>query len=296
MRIVAERQIDRRFAADLVADSLQGETESLGRLVELAQPLVFNLAQKFYLSPQDAEDASQEILIKLITRLDRFDPDRGTFRAWVLGIARNHLLDTRRKLGRMESQITSIEGYFDALDAVPDERIRDTSRLGPEDRSIALEANASCLLGMLLCLDREQRLVLIVGDVLSIPAPEAAAVFDLTAATFRQKLSRARKDLYSFMDLKCGLVNSANPCRCYRKAKGFAAAGWIDPEKRVWTDTLYENARVFADGNAEPAFDSLDSAYAEQFTGLPQYDADRSVVDIEQILSNPQVRRLFHFE
>jgi hypothetical protein len=43
----------------------------------------------------------------------------------------------------------------------------------------------------------------------------------VSPANFRQLLSRARHDLYQFMNNKCGLVNQSNPCRCARKAAVF---------------------------------------------------------------------------
>lgn len=46
---------------------------------------------------------------------------------------------------------------------------------------------------------------------------------------FRQRLCRARADLYRFMDKKCGLVNQNNPCRFHKKMKGFIKEGWVDP-------------------------------------------------------------------
>ena len=56
----------------------------------------------------------------------------------------------------------------------------------------------------------------------------AAELLEITREAFRQRLTRARRDLASFMNDKCGLVNSANPCRCAKKTRGFIAAGHVD--------------------------------------------------------------------
>ena len=76
------------------------------------------------------------------------------------------------------------------------------------------EAKIGCTMGMLLCLDRKQRLIFTLGEILGASDTVGAAVLEMTADNFRQSLARARRDLYSFMSDKCGLVNKSNPCRC----------------------------------------------------------------------------------
>jgi Sigma-70 region 2 len=55
-----------------VRAALEGDKEALERLVEKVQPLVYRLALRFFGNTADAEDASQEALIQIVTRLDRF--------------------------------------------------------------------------------------------------------------------------------------------------------------------------------------------------------------------------------
>src|SRR4029077_20576106 len=90
---------------------------------------------------------------------------------------------------------------------------------------LVTEAMLSCTSGMLLCLDREQRLTFILGAIFGVSDPVAAEVLEITPDNFRQPLARARRDLGNFMNDKCGLVNQANPCRCGKKAPGLLPAG-----------------------------------------------------------------------
>jgi RNA polymerase sigma factor (sigma-70 family) len=279
--------IENTQALSWVDSALQGDQKALENLSQSLRPLIFNLCQKFFLSPEDAEDNTQEILIKVITKLGLFDREKGQWVTWVLRIAKNHLLDFRRTKGRMEAQVGSFDQYFSALEQVPDEALSDPHQIGPEDHLLAMEANASCLLGMLLCLEQKQRLVIILGDVLEVPAAQGGAILEVSADNFRQLLSRARKELHSFMHQRCGLINKANPCRCHKKAKGFLQAGWLHPEKRVWADAHYENAAVFSEENAPKAFSLLERAYASQFRGLPSYDDPQAGVDLSNILADP---------
>ena len=92
------------------------------------------------------------------------------------------------------------------------------------------EAKVGCTLAMMMCLDRRQRVVFILGEILGVTDRVGAEVSELSPENFRQVLARTRRDLYSFMNDKCGLVNEANPCRCARKTRGFIDKGYVDPK------------------------------------------------------------------
>ena len=83
--------------------------------------------------------------------------------------------------------------------------------------------------GMLLCLDRTQRLVFTLGSVLGVDSELGGEIMEISPANFRQQLSRARKQLSNYMNEKCGLMNKDNPCSCARKTKALMKAGYIDP-------------------------------------------------------------------
>ena len=86
------------------------------------------------------------------------------------------------------------------------------------------------MLGMLLCLTREQRMAFILGAIFEVPSDIAGEVLGLSPEAFRKRLERARADLTSFMNAKCGLVNPNNPCRCPKKTAALIREGWVDPE------------------------------------------------------------------
>ena len=58
----------------------------------------------------------------------------------------------------------------------------------------------ACTCGMLLCLDREQRLAYILGAILDVSDSVAAEVLEITSESFRQRLARTRRDLRNFVD------------------------------------------------------------------------------------------------
>ena len=65
----------------------------------------------------------------------------------------------------------------------------------PDQRLLEEEVKIGCTRGMLLCLDREERLAYILGDVFELRSDEAGLVLDISPAAFRKRLSRARERL-----------------------------------------------------------------------------------------------------
>ena len=80
---------------DLVRAAAAGSRSALEEIVGRIQGRIYGLALRMLYHPADAEDATQEILIKVITRLDGFRGD-GPFPAWVYRIAVNHLKSVRK--------------------------------------------------------------------------------------------------------------------------------------------------------------------------------------------------------
>ena len=137
------------------------------------------------------------------------------------------------------------------------------------------EARISCSSGMLLCLDREQRLVYILGTILGVSDTVGAELLETSRDSFRQKLSRARRDLHSFMQQRCGLVNKANPCRCAKKTQAFMKAGYVTADNLLFAKAHVARVRDVSP-NAHKAIDALDVAYAEIHRGQ---DQDRPIRD-----------------
>ena len=72
----------------LVARACSGDREALADLVRWHQGWIYNIALRMLYHPQDAEDATQEILIKVVTQLSSFE-GRSSFRTWLYRRKRN---------------------------------------------------------------------------------------------------------------------------------------------------------------------------------------------------------------
>lgn len=249
----------------LVTSAQQGDMAVLDELVRRHQSWVFNLALRMVWRRPVAEDATQEILIKAVTHLGGFE-GRSRFSTWLHRIAVNHLLNVRKS--EMEEKAMTFTDMGASLDAVKEEDLPDEKTLPATRHIIVEEARLGCITAMLMCLDRRQRMAFILGEVMGEDSETAAAALDVTPANFRQLLSRARHDLYQFMNDKCGLVNTANPCRCARKAAGFMRHGWLDP-----ADLQFTKDRVSSVQRAAPEhlreLDGLDMEHAALYREQP---------------------------
>jgi hypothetical protein len=106
------------------------------------------------------------------------------------------------------------------------------------------EIKIGCTQGMLLCLDRAHRLAYILGEILELESPEAAAILEIKPATFRKQLSRARAEIVSFTRMKCGLVNPQNKCRCRRRVSHALQMKRVDSRHLLFAHDI-ERARRF---------------------------------------------------
>ncbi|TGM51788.1 RNA polymerase sigma factor [Leptospira biflexa] len=210
----------------LIEKARTGDRRALETLLKGVQSWIYNVIRRILLNPEEAEDATQEVLFKLATNLAAYDSNRASFKTWAYRITVNYALNAKR--GKLEELTTGFSGYANELKQMPDIEVPTDELMNPENRILVEEAKASCTLGMLLCLDREQRISLLMADIMGLSDKESAEIIGISHDAFRKRLSRARQDLYKFMDDKCGLINTSNPCRCSKKMKSFQNHGWID--------------------------------------------------------------------
>lgn len=223
-----------------VARAKAGDRNALESVVRAVQQDVYGVALRFLSHPQDAEDATQEILIRVITGLEGFRGDSG-FRTWVYRVACNRLLTLRKQ--RMEQRSMSFEEFGEDLA----QGLSDDSLSVEYDLDEALlleEVKIGCTLAMLMCLDRNHRLAYILGEIVELDHREAAEVLEIAPAAFRKRLSRARASIASFMTSRCGLANPANACRCRRRVATAVDLGRVDPANLLFASSL-DHAKRF---------------------------------------------------
>ncbi|MCE7996614.1 MAG: RNA polymerase sigma factor [Roseivirga sp.] len=208
----------------LIQQAISGDSSSLEKLIKKYQDWIFNVAVNFTGDRDEAADLSQEVLIKMITKLSSFRQD-SQFTTWLFRITKNHFLNSKRRQTELNS--LSFEAFGQGLDLAPD--IPLSNHIEPEGKLLVKEAKLSCMKGMLLCLEPAQRMIYILGELFEFPDTIGGEIMEISKANFRVKLHRSRQQLYNFMNEKCGLVNKNNPCRCANKTAAFIEKGFVDP-------------------------------------------------------------------
>jgi RNA polymerase sigma factor (sigma-70 family) len=273
---------------DLVAQAQNGNREALETLIVRHQRWIYNIVLRMVYHPQDAEDATQEILIKLLTRLATFE-GRSSFRTWLYRLVFNHILNMKR--GRVEAANWTFNAYGDGLNRAPDEDLPDPNSVPADLVMLVDEARIGCTSGMLLCLDREQRLTYILGEIFGVTDSIGAELLQISRDNFRQKLSRARRDLHNFMQNQCGLINESNPCRCAKKTQAFIRAGYIDPANLLFAKERVMHVREVA-GKTHEDIDSLDTAYAEIHRDHPFQNGPDFVASLRRLMEQANFKSI----
>jgi RNA polymerase sigma factor (sigma-70 family) len=254
--------------ARLARRAQSGERAALEELLGALQDDVYNLAVRMLWHPEDAEDATQEILVKVATRLSSYRGEAAV-RTWTFRVAANHLATTRRR--RMERAAMT----FDRFAADLAEGLADPSDHGVDEALLEQEVKLGCTQAMLLCLDREHRLALILGIVFGVSSTEAAEILDVAPATYRKRLQRARARIGAFLEGHCGLVDPRNTCRCARRIDAAVACRRVVPDRLLFADRRRRSARL-ARGVAE--MERLHAA-AAILRSHPDYRASARVLD-----------------
>lgn len=212
-----------------VAAAQGGDRDALERVVAAVQDRLYQLAVRFLADPHEARDATQEILVLLVTRLSAFE-GRSAFTTWAYRLAVNALIDMRRRNARF-AELT-----FEAFALDLETGLADDSNPHADDVVMTNELRMACTSAMLLCLDLDQRVAYVLGDILQLDHTEASAVVGVSPAAFRKRLSRARKAVVAFTASHCGLANSSARCRCPRRLPAALAAGRLRPGETPFTD------------------------------------------------------------
>ena len=273
----------------LIERTQNGDLTALDALVRRHQPFIYNVAWKMVHDPNDAWDLTQEVLVIVITKLGQFQ-GKSSFRTWLYRIVFNEFLRGKRRSS--EAQFSSFEEYGERLEAVPSAELTIQEEI--EQAELSKEMQIRCMSGMLMCLTREQRLIYIIGDSFGIDHKLGAEIFGLSPANFRVKLHRARKELYNYMNDKCGLVNSDNPCRCPKKAKTLKQMGVLDEQKMEFNVGHRHRIAEYVEANYAEAGELFAAKITELYRNHPaRADFGRDTL-IKEVLENEDLIGYFN--
>lgn len=208
----------------LVKEATAGDKKALEILVASVQDLVFNLSLRMLGTFADAEDATQDILLKMITHLSSFRGD-SSFTTWVFRIAANHLKNYKKHM--FAHYPLSFEYYGDDIENGKIQEAPDLTQNVERD-ILAEELKMSCTNVMLQCLDTESRCIFILGTMFKIDSRIAGDILEMTPEAYRQRLSRIRKKMAEFLGQYCGEYGGGR-CKCKDRVNYAIQNHRIDP-------------------------------------------------------------------
>ncbi|RKI23960.1 RNA polymerase sigma factor [bacterium 1xD8-6] len=208
----------------LVDKATAGDKNALETLIASVQDIVFNLSLRMLGTFADAEDATQDILLKMITHLSSFRGD-SAFTTWVFRIAVNHLKNYKKHM--FAHHPLSFEYYGNDIENGKIEDVPDLTQNVEKD-ILAEELKMSCTNVMLQCLDMESRCIFILGTMFKIDSRIAGDILEMTPEAYRQRLSRIRKKMADFLGEYCGEYGRGR-CKCKERVNYAIQSHRINP-------------------------------------------------------------------
>lgn len=193
----------------LVDKATAGDREALEAVILNVQDLVFNLSLRMLGTFPDAEDAAQDILLKVITHLSSFNKE-SAFSTWVFRIAVNHLKNYQKHM--FAKHPLSFEFYGEDIKNGNIHDVPDLTQ-NVEKALLAEELKLSCTNVMLQCLDAESRCIFVLGTMFQTDSRIAGEILGISPEAYRQRLSRVRKKMADFLSEYCGEYGNGT-CRC----------------------------------------------------------------------------------
>jgi RNA polymerase sigma-70 factor (ECF subfamily) len=185
---------DAHVAAMLVRRCIAGEAAAWEEIVQRYHRRIYNICYRFSGSPDQAQDLTQEVFIKMYGSMKSYEVQRAAFMTWVTTITRNLLVDYFRK--SKQDRVT------DSLDAAPSEhedamplseRIPDKSL--PPDARVQSRETKETVHRALQKLSPDLREAVILRDLQDMDYREIATVLRVPEGTVKSRINRGRAEL-----------------------------------------------------------------------------------------------------
>lgn len=179
----------------LVEQSRKGDVDAFEELIRDYKKNAYNTAWGMLRNVQDAEDASQEALIKAYVNIHKFNM-QSTFKVWLYRIVVNTCIDFKRK-----KNITTVS-IDENIDLGENNRlhreIADNS--GNPDILIEKNFNSSLVNNAVNKLDDNYKTIIILRDIQGFSYSEIAEILSCNLGTVKSRLNRARKNLKGIIE------------------------------------------------------------------------------------------------
>ena len=266
----------------LVMKATSGDKEALEMLVTGVQDIIFNLSLRMLGTFADAEDATQDILLKMITHLSSLRGD-SSVTTWVFSIAVNHLKNYKKHM--FAHYPLSFEYYGEDIQNGKIQDVPDLTQNVEKD-ILAEELKMSCTNVMLQCLDTESRCIFILGTMFKVDSRIAGDILGMTPEAYRQRLSRIRKKMADFLGQYCGEYGSGK-CKCKDRVNYAIQNHRINPVQLDYVAATEIPAKTMLD--VKSAMENMDDL-SQEFSFCKSYRSpERTRHLIQELLKSTQL-------
>ena len=265
----------------LVGQATAGDKKALETLIAGVQDIVFNLSLRMLGTFADAEDATQDILLKMITHLSSFRGD-SSFTTWVFSIAANHLKNYKKHM--FAHYPLSFAYYGDDIENAEIQDVPDLTQNVEKD-ILAEELKMSCTNVMLQCLDMESRSIFILGTMFKIDSRIAGDILGMTPEAYRKRLSRVRKKMADFLGQYCGEYGSGR-CKCKDRVNYAIQNHRINPLQLDYTEAEEISMQTIMD--VKNAMEDIDGLSQDFSFCKPYSSPERTKYLIQEFLDSTQ--------
>ena len=174
--------------AELVKACLRGDRNAWEKVVRQHHQRILNVAYRFTGRFDEAEDLTQEIVLKVYRILGSYRPDSGILITWMVRVARNHMIDQYRKHRLERTQTSSLEVEYEKAEENP-------ARYDDPRQAFERSEKAEIVHRMLLRIPEDLRQSVVLRDLEELSYEEIAEMLRLPLGTVKSRINRGRAEL-----------------------------------------------------------------------------------------------------
>ncbi len=174
----------------LIEKSQNGDLESFEELIEEYQLLAFNIAYRMTSNKEDANDMTQEALIKVFKSIKHFRFD-SSFSTWLYRIVTNSCIDMIRKNSKIKTY--SVDNTIETEEGSYQKEMVDNKEL--PDEVLERKEKREAVHKAIGKLPDKYRIIIILRDIRDLSYDEISEVTELPLGTVKSRISRARNTL-----------------------------------------------------------------------------------------------------
>jgi RNA polymerase sigma-70 factor (ECF subfamily) len=185
---------DQQLTNALVSRCVAGDASAWEEIVRVHNRRVYNICYRFTGSPDDADDLTQEVFIKVYRTLKSYDLGKGAFTTWLTTVTRNLLVDHFRR--SKQDRVT------DSIDSSPQSEedsptLGDTlqDQIASPDETLAAKEKQQLVQEALAKLSPDLREAVILRDLQDMDYKEIAAALKVPEGTVKSRINRGRTEL-----------------------------------------------------------------------------------------------------